>query len=984
MSKMRLCVILMALCCMAIPASASLVGWWKLDDGTGTTAVDSSTKAQNGTLTGEPVWYAAGKHGGCLQFDGTNDRVVVLGSWTLPQYTVSLWFRQDGGTGVQKDLFSMENTAGGHGILLEVGTDARLRFLHRAPMLNTGGAASESLYATGPGTGAWHHMAAVKTATDMVTYIDGVQAATQANATTFDMAATRVTIGDIDERQMRPWNGLIDDVKIFDTALSAAEVLEAKENAVEGVASEPSPTSPGTDVVRDVVLSWKPSAAATVHDVYFGTTFSDVNAASRIAPGTCLVSQGQDANTFDPTGVLQLGRTYYWRIDEVNTPDNKIFKGSVWSFTVEPVFYTVTGITATASSSNAGAGPDQTISGSGMTGDLHGTENATMWLTAKNTPLPAWIQYDFGRVLKLESMAVWNYNAMFEDLIGIGAKSVKVEYSADGVNWTQVIGIAEFAQGPGADDYAANTTVDLGGVAARYAKITITETWGAKQTGLSEVRFLQTIDYARSPSPASGATGVLPNTTLTWRSGREAASHSVYVGTDANALTLSGTATVSSFAPANLSLGTQYYWRVDEVNTAEAISTWTGDVWNFTTPDFLVVDDMEGYNDVEPTRIFDVWVDGYSTPSTNGSVVGYGTSANSTFNETTIIHGGTQSMPFAYGQSAATVSEATRTLDTAQDWTAAGVKTLVLFFHGDATNTAGQLYVKINGTKVNYSGNAAGLVASLWKQWNIDLASASISNLKAVKTITIGVTGSGAKGILYFDDLRLYKSAPAVATPVDPGVTGLVASYAMEGDAKDSVGGTSGTLNSITFLDGMTGFGKAAQFNGTTGYIDLGTSFGNLISTLNSCTISTWVNYTGTGAVWQRVLDCGNGGTTPQVYIMLTTRNASNLPRFVYTRTSSAGEVIATASNTLSVGWHHLAGVVDASTMTIALYVDGRLAQGNVAATFLPKDLGKTTQNWLGRSQWSADPYLNGAIDDLRVFNRALSAGEVGYLAGDR
>jgi hypothetical protein len=59
------------------------------------------------------------------------------------------------------------------------------------------------------------------------------------------------------------------------------------------------------------------------------------------------------------------------------------------------------------------------------------------------------------------------------------------------------------------------------------------------------------------------------------------------------------------------------------------------------------------------------------------------------------------------------------------------------------------------------------------------------------------------------------------------------------------------------------------------------------------------------------------------------------------------------------------------------------VAASGLTAT-LPKDLGSTTQNWLGRSQYTADAYFSGALDEFRIYNRALSAGEVRYLVGDR
>jgi hypothetical protein len=49
----------------------------------------------------------------------------------------------------------------------------------------------------------------------------------------------------------------------------------------------------------------------------------------------------------------------------------------------------------------------------------------------------------------------------------------------------------------------------------------------------------------------------------------------------------------------------------------------------------------------------------------------------------------------------------------------------------------------------------------------------------------------------------------------------------------------------------------------------------------------------------------------------------------------------------------------------------------------LPSDLGETTENYLGRSQFAADAYYVGSLDEFRIYNRALSEGEVLYLAGN-
>jgi len=84
----------------------------------------------------------------------------------------------------------------------------------------------------------------------------------------------------------------------------------------------------------------------------------------------------------------------------------------------------------------------------------------------------------------------------------------------------------------------------------------------------------------------------------------------------------------------------------------------------------------------------------------------------------------------------------------------------VLFFHGTLGNT-GQLYLKINDTKIAYSGDPQALSRPRWAQWNIALASAGVSNLKKITKLAVGVEG-GSSGTLYLDDLLLYGAAPVV------------------------------------------------------------------------------------------------------------------------------------------------------------------------------------------------------------------------------
>ncbi|MHC4507668.1 MAG: discoidin domain-containing protein [Planctomycetota bacterium] len=444
-----------------------------------------------------------------------------------------------------------------------------------------------------------------------------------------------------------------------------------------------------------------------------------------------------------------------------------MYPGSIWSFTTEPVGYPIDGaqITATASST-AGPdfGPEKTIDGSGPDADdLHSTGPGDMWLSG-DEPLGAWIQYELDNVYKLHQMWVWNGNQAFEGLFGFGFKDVTVEYSSDGATWTALTDVPQFTRAPGTDGYAHDTTVDFGGAAAKYVRLAAASNWGGvlPQYNLSEVRFFYIPLIAREPSPDSGAADVGPAATLTWRAGREAATHNVYLSTDEQAV-IDGNAPVVTVADASyssaLDLGSTYFWRIDEVNDAETPTTWPGDIWSLSTPDYLVVEDFEDYNDYPPYEVYSTWADGYENPA-NGSQAG---NLTPPIVETGIVHGDAQSVPLFYSNTGgATYSEITRTFAPAQDWTKYGVQTLVLYFHGTAGNT-GQLYVKVNGVKLPYPGAGADIQELRWKQWDIDLASLGV-NLASVTTLALGVDGNGA-GTLYVDDIRLYRLAPEIVVP---------------------------------------------------------------------------------------------------------------------------------------------------------------------------------------------------------------------------
>jgi len=194
--------------------------------------------------------------------------------------------------------------------------------------------------------------------------------------------------------------------------------------------------------------------------------------------------------------------------------------------------------------------------------------------------------------------------------------------------------------------------------------------------------------------------------------------------------------------------------------------------------------------------------------------------------------------------------------------------------------------------------------------------------------------------------------------------------------ADSSVYSNDGTLSSNPLW--VTGqIDNGLDFDGINDYVSL--PIGSVINSLTNCTITSWVNWGG-GSSWQRIWDFGTGTT---VNMSLTPNNSSNSrPRFAITTSGSGGEEQTTAPSALSTDvWHHIAVTIDADNHTHKMYIDGSYVAQNTSGYLAPADLGETGLNYLAKSNYAADPYFNGTIDDVRIYNRILSATEIAELA---
>jgi aryl-phospho-beta-D-glucosidase BglC (GH1 family) len=186
--------------------------------------------------------------------------------------------------------------------------------------------------------------------------------------------------------------------------------------------------------------------------------------------------------------------------------------------------------------------------------------------------------------------------------------------------------------------------------------------------------------------------------------------------------------------------------------------------------------------------------------------------------------------------------------------------------------------------------------------------------------------------------------------------------------ADSTVNGRHGTLvGGPTRVTGKGG--KAVDLDGTDDHVSLPTG---VVSSLGDFTISTWVNLDA-ASPGSRIFNFGSGTTN---YMFLTpTNSATGTVRFAINTSGGGGEQTISGTSALPMGaWTHVA-VTRSGNLGI-LYVNGVEVGRNAALTLFPMGLGVTTQNWIGRSQ-SPDPYLNGRVDDFRIYINALAASDV-------
>ncbi len=843
--------------------------------------------------------------------------------------------------------------------------------------------------------------------------------------------------------------------------LTAPQVTAWMEEPFDGAVS----VDPNAD------LSWFAGIKADTHDVYFGTSFAEVNDATT-SSAEFKGNQALGNTSYEP-GTLEWLTSYYWRVDEVNTGEaNSPWKGDIWSFKTDPELGYVevplvsyedseTHYNVWASPAIAGDDFSLTLGDKLAGGSTWGTGPTAVTVPAAsdgNNVLG--LKWTNEQDLEVEHGYDFTVSSFTYDLSGIDEMAFDIYYAANDISG----GFNPLPHSMGVFDWdfapAFNGTSNLPETRGEWHTIVI-DVSHLNNTGMDHILdfmfqghgedfrpddedsgnhgalvFMDNLRlryaasaYASFPNPADGATGVALGADLSWRAGLYAASHDVYFGTAFNDVNDATTAsaefkvnqaiTNESYDPGTLLADTPYYWRIDEINGP---NTWQGAVWSFRTLDRLIVDYFDSYADTAALRA--VWHDYWI----NGDTV---TNAEVWVETDPLFTRDGNSMWFWYDnccKKGGTYRGSGADADTADlicgsDWTAAGVKGLVLRYYGDAGNSitaSDKMYVALEDASSNVGvvehPDMNDFLVEDWREWNIDMEdfNALGLDLTNISKVYIGFGGprvsqssAGGSGRVYFDDIEVLKPRCVwwLAWPkgdftrecvidewdleimgrdwligdynvvgATPNSTGLVARYEFEGNVNDSNGSNHGSvIGAPAYPAGVSG--QAISLDGILDYVKIPGSNtpGGAFDINDAITVAAWIKVAAFDTDYATIMSKGD-----DAWRLARNLNNDSL-EFACTGVTSGsifGHIVGGTSVDDSL-WHHVAGVYDGSGLY--LYIDGVLDAWDEATGLINSN---SYEVYIGENAEATGRLWDGQLDDARVYSRGLSHSEIVSLAG--
>ncbi len=461
----------------------------------------------------------------------------------------------------------------------------------------------------------------------------------------------------------------------------------------------PSPANDAKCVDPNAILTWQPGQNALTHELYFSTD----KAAVENRDAAALQAGVDDLNfTFTPGPMTPL-TTYYWAVDETDLDENKT-PGELWSFTI-------------VSPEDGAQGEyfnGMTPGGAPVLTRVDQTINFSWGAGGPGAPVPNdAFSARWTADLKVEVADTYTFIVRPDDggRLWLNGRLIVDTWADQGV-----ADHASAAQTLGRGVYSIMMEYyENGGDAAAQLL------WNSKTTGRQAipVSALNVPRLAKAVYPVGGDVNVPQDVVLLWTAGPKAVQHAVYFGTDKDAVEKATPETAGvfkglqgkdevTFVPGLLGFNTTYYWRIDEVNTAETYSPWKGLVMSFTTGASLIVDGFESYNGDLGNEVFSYWLDNYDPAGDqSGSTVGTDTAP---FVATTaqLVHSGRQAMPLHYNNAGPKYlySETKQVFDAPKDLTVNGGTTLSLWVKG------------VPAPFVDKGGNAYSLSGSGNDIWN--------------------------------------------------------------------------------------------------------------------------------------------------------------------------------------------------------------------------------------------------------------------------
>ncbi|HEY6886218.1 MAG TPA: LamG-like jellyroll fold domain-containing protein, partial [Solirubrobacter sp.] len=287
------------------PAGPPPVASYSFDDGAGTVLGDASGNGNNGTIAGGAAWVS-GKFGSALDFDGSSGHVDLpgLGTFYKGAFTLEAWIRRDTSAvdgGIVGSWAPLQNG----GAMLWNGWPNG----HTTQTLGTSTSNYLDAGSAAP-VGTWQHIASTYDGTTGKLYVNGALVATKTfTGNVGDANSWR--IGAYGPTAANFFNGAIDDVRIYDRALTAGQVTTDMNTAVATAPAvvDVSPSAGATDRAADPTVTAEFNEAMTPSTVN-ATNFSLKDASNTLVPATVSYDAATSKATLNVTTALTYGATY--------------------------------------------------------------------------------------------------------------------------------------------------------------------------------------------------------------------------------------------------------------------------------------------------------------------------------------------------------------------------------------------------------------------------------------------------------------------------------------------------------------------------------------------------------------------------------------------------------------------------------------------------------------------------------------------------